>query len=280
MCVCGGGGGGGGEGGSGRVGIHPVKEHHVGVAGVEGQHDASHIPAQPHQRPPQQLLLTHHASQLALAEHLPNLLCCGCTGRGSGGRDSEGSAVTFQTTCMLLCHWLEAVAVRCVRLTGHGSDEGGKLLLILPQLHHQQSAQGRVEGGPAPSVQVAMGYTQKWEVLRLPWQQEREGRDKLRQRATVRQAAYRVVLQDELDGVEFDQLPDTAVAHREVVQQLHRLAHYHVAAGPALEVGDSASVHAVLVVSTQAIVAQHTCINLQPQWLRNVRRGRWRLDIV
>ena len=168
------------------MGIHPVKKHHVGVSGVEGQHDASHVPAQPHQRPPQ-LLLTHHASQLALAEHLPNLLCCGCTGeavggrgsggrgsggRGSGGRDSGGSAVTSQT--VLLCHWLEAVAVRCVRLTGHGSDEGSKLLLLLPQLHHQQSAQGRVEGGPAPSVQVAMGYTQEWEVLRLPWQQERE----------------------------------------------------------------------------------------------------------
>ena len=50
---------------------------------------------------------------------------------------------------------------------------------------------------------------------------------------------YRVVLQYELDGVEFDQLPDTAVANRQIIEQLQSLLSDDCAGSPTLEVSHS-----------------------------------------
>ena len=61
-------------------------------------------------------------------------------------------------------------------LTGHGSDEGTELILILPQLYNQQSAQCRVERCATSSVQVTVGNTKEWEMLRLKGERGR-GKD-------------------------------------------------------------------------------------------------------
>lgn len=52
-------------------------------------------------------------------------------------------------------------------------------------------------------------------------------------------ATHCVVLQYELDGVELDQLSDTAEAHGEVVEQLQGLIGDDRTVSPTLEVGDS-----------------------------------------
>lgn len=48
-----------------------------------------------------------------------------------------------------------------------------------------------------------------------------------------------MVLQYKLDGVEFDQLPDTTVADGEVIEQLQSLLCDDTAGSPALEVSHS-----------------------------------------
>ena len=52
----------------------------------------------------------------------------------------------------------------------------------------------------------------------------------------VTDSNYRVVLQDELNGVKFDEFPDTTVADREVVEQLEGLVGYDTTGRPTLEV--------------------------------------------
>ena len=54
--------------------------------------------------------------------------------------------------------------------------------------------------------------------------------------------AYRVVLQDELNGVQLHQLPDAAVANREVVEQLQSLCDYNFTGGPVLQVSHTVRV--------------------------------------
>ena len=58
--------------------------------------------------------------------------------------------------------------------TGHGSDEGGELVLIISQLNHQESPESRVERRTTSCVQVAVGYTQEWEMFGL--ERERESK--------------------------------------------------------------------------------------------------------
>ena len=77
----------------------------------------------------------------------------------------RGREIVCECVCVCVCV-CERERER-ERPTCHWSDEGGELILIISQLHHQQTTQSCVECCPTSRVQVAMGDAQEWKMLWL-----------------------------------------------------------------------------------------------------------------